>query len=165
MKVTSERLDNSQVKVLVELDAAEVEDKLRQTTRKLSREFNIPGYRRGKAPHHAVIRVLGREAVQQQALEDFGNDLYEAAIAEVEYTPYEVGQLEDVEWDPFVMTVLVPIGPEVDLGDYRSVRLPFEVEEVTETAVEEYLEGMREEHASGFPSKGQPRWATRWSST
>jgi trigger factor len=151
MKVTSERLDNSQVKVLVELDAAEVEDKLRQTTRKLSREFNIPGYRRGKAPHHAVIRVLGREAVQQQALEDFGNDLYEAAIAEVEYTPYEVGQLEDVEWDPFVMTVLVPIGPEVDLGDYRSVRLPFEVEEVTETAVEEYLEGMREEHAQWVP--------------
>jgi len=151
MKVTSERLDNSQVKVLVELDAAEVEDKLRQTTRKLSREFNIPGYRRGKAPHHAVIRVLGREAVQQQALEDFGNDLYEAAMAEIEVTPYEVGQLEDVEWDPFVMTVLVPVEPEVDLGDYRSVRLPFEVEEVTEAAVEEYLEGLRQEHAQWVP--------------
>lgn len=151
MKVTSERLDNCQVKVLVELDAAEVEDKLRQTTRKLSRQFNVPGYRRGKAPHHAVIRVLGREAVQQEALEDFGNDLYEQAMEEIDYKPYEVGQLEEVEWDPFVMTVLVPVAPEVDLGDYRSVRLPFEVEETTDAAVEEYLEGLRQEHAQWLP--------------
>jgi len=151
MKVTSERLDNCQVKVLVELDAAEVEDKLRQTTRKLSREFNVPGYRRGKAPHHAVIRVLGREAVQQQALEDFGNDLYEEAVSEIEYKPYEVGALQEVEWEPFVMTVLVPVEPEVDLGDYRSMRLPFEVEEITEAAVEEYLEGLRQEHAQWIP--------------
>jgi trigger factor len=151
MKVTSERLDNCQVKVLVELDAAEAEDKLRQTTRKLSREFNVPGYRRGKAPHHAVLRVLGREAVQQQALEDFGNDLYEQAITEIEYKPYEVGRLEDVAWDPFVMTVMVPIEPEVDLGDYRSVRLPFEVNEVTDSAVGDYLEGLRQEHAQWIP--------------
>jgi trigger factor len=151
MKVTSERLDNCQVKVLVELDAAEVEDKLRQTTRKLSRQFNGPGYRRGKAPHQAVIRVLGREAVQQEALEDFGNDLYEQAIAEIEYKPYEVGQLQEVEWEPFVMTVLVPIPPEIDLGDYRAVRLPFEVEEVTDSAVEQYLKRLREEHAQWLP--------------
>jgi trigger factor len=151
MKVTSERLDNCQVKILVELDAAEVEDRLRQTTRKLSREFNIPGYRRGKAPHHTVIRVLGREAVQQQALEDFGNDLYEEAIAEIEYKPYEVGRLEDVAWDPFLMTVMVPVEPEVDLGDYRSVRLPFEVDEVTDAAVEDYLDGLRQEHAQWVP--------------
>jgi len=59
--------------------------------------------------------------------------------------------LEDVQWDPFVMTVLVPIEPEVDLGDYRSLRLPFEVEEVTEAAVEEYLERLREEHAQWVP--------------
>jgi trigger factor len=151
MKVTSERLDDCQVKVLVELDAAEVEDKLRQTTHKLSRQFNVPGYRRGKAPHHAVIRVLGREAVQQEALEDFGNDLYEQAMAEIEYKPYEAGQLQEVEWDPFVMTVLVPVAPEVDLGDYRSVRLPFEVEEVTDAAVEDYLGRLREEHAQWLP--------------
>ncbi len=151
MKVTSERLDNCQVKVLVELDAEEVEDRLRQTTRKLSRQFNVPGYRKGKAPHHAVIRVLGREAVQQEALEDFGNDLYEQAIAEIEYEPYAVGELQEVEWDPFVMSVLVPVPPEVDLGEYRSVRLPFEVKEVTDEAVEEYLERLREEHAQWLP--------------
>jgi trigger factor len=98
-----------------------------------------------------VIRVFGREAVQQQALEDFGQELYEKALEEVDYNAYEVGELEDVEWDPFRMTVLLPIEPEVDLGDYRDVRVPFEPEEVNEEDVKEYLVGLQKEHAQWVP--------------
>jgi len=151
MKVTTERQEDCQVKVIVELDAADVDKKLRQTARTLSRQFTVPGYRRGKAPFHAVMRVFGREAIQQQALEDFGNDLYEDALEQIEYEPFEAGQLEEVEWDPFVMTILLPIRPEVDLGDYRAVRVPFETEEISEESVDEYLAGLQQEHAQWVP--------------
>jgi len=151
MKVTTERLEDCQVKINVELDAADVEKRLRQTARQLSRQFTVPGYRRGKAPYHAVIRVFGREAVQQQGLEDWGNDLYEEALEQIDYEPYEVGQLEEVEWDPFVMTVLLPIQPEVDLGDYRSVRVPFEVDEITEEKVDESLAALQQQYAQWVP--------------
>ena len=151
MKVTTERLDNCQVNVIIELDAAETEEKLRQTARKLSREFTVPGYRRGRAPFHAVIRIFGREAVQQQTLEDFGNDIYEQALEEIEYEPYEVGDLQEVEWDPFRMVVQIPIPPEIELGDYRAVRVPLEPEEVTDEEVEAELERMRQEFAQWVP--------------
>jgi trigger factor len=151
MKVTTERLENCQVKMIVELDAADIDKKLRATARNISRQFNIPGYRRGKAPFHAVVRVLGREAVQQEALEDFGNELYEQALDEIEYEPYEMGSLEEVEWDPFRMTVLVPIPPEIDLGDYRSVRVPFEIEPVTEEQVAAELTELQQQYAQWVP--------------
>jgi trigger factor len=151
MKVTTERLDNCQVNVIIELDASEIDKKLRQTTRKLARDFNIPGYRPGRAPYHAVVRTFGREAVQQQALDDFGNDLYDQALEEIDYEPYDLGDLQEVEWEPFRMTVQIPIPPEVELGDYRSVRVPFEPEEITDEDIEEFLEGMREEHAQWVP--------------
>ncbi len=151
MQVTTERLENCQVKVIIELDAADVDQRLRETARKISREFTVPGYRRGRAPFHAVVRVFGREAVQQQALEDFGPELYEKALEEIEYEPYEVGDLEEVEWDPFRMSILLPIRPEVDLGDYRAVRVPFEPEEVTEEDVEEYLADLQQEHGQWVP--------------
>jgi len=151
MKVTTERLENCQVKVFVELDEAEIDKKLRQTARKISRQFNVPGYRKGKAPYHTVVRVFGREAVQQQALEDFGNELYEQALQEIDYELYDRGELEDVEWDPFRMTVLVPIQPDVDLGDYRAVRVPFEVEEITDEQVEEYLADLQQQYAQWVP--------------
>ena len=151
MKVTTERLDNCQVNVVIELDTAEIDKKLRQTARTLARDFSIPGYRPGRAPYHAVVRTFGREAVQQQALEEFGNDLYEDALEEIAYEPYDVGDLQDVQWEPFRMTIQIPIPPEVDLGDYRSVRVPFEPEEITDEDVDEYLEGLREEHAQWVP--------------
>jgi trigger factor len=151
MKVTTERLEGCQVKMIVEMDAADIDGKLRETARKISRQFTVPGYRRGKAPFHAVIRVFGREALQQQALEDSGNQWYEQALEQIEYKPYQVGELQDVQWEPFRMTVLVPIQPEVDLGDYRSVRVPFESEPVTEEQIEEYLADLRRRHAQWVP--------------
>lgn len=151
MKVTTERLENCQVKVIVEMDAADIDKKVRQTARELSRMYNVPGYRRGKAPYHAVVRVFGREAVQQQALEDFGQELYDEALEEIEYEPYEVGELQDVEWDPFRMTVLLPIRPEVELGDYRAVRVPFEPDPVTDEDVAGRLEELQDQNAQWVP--------------
>jgi trigger factor len=151
MKVTTERLENCQVKVIVEMDPADIDKKVRQTARKLSRMYNIPGYRRGKAPYHAVVRTFGREAVQQQALEDFGQDLYDEALEEIEYEPYEVGELEDVEWDPFRMTVLLPIQPELELGDYRAVRVPFEPDPVADDDIARRLKELQDQNSQWVP--------------
>jgi trigger factor len=62
-----------------------------------------------------------------------------------------MGSLEEVEWDPFRMTVLVPIPPEVDLGDYRAVRVPFEVEPVTEEQIAEELAHLQQQYAQWVP--------------
>ena len=151
MEVTTERLEDCQVNVIIEMDAAETDKRLRQTARTISRQFNVPGYRRGKAPFAAIVRTFGREAIQQQAIEDWGQELYEEAVEEIEYEPYQVGELQDVEWDPCRMAVLLPIPPEVDLGDYRSVRVPYEVEPVTEEQIDEYVAGLQQEHAQWVP--------------
>jgi trigger factor len=151
MKVTTERLENCQIDVIVEMEADEIDKKLRQMARKLSRDFNIPGYRRGKAPFHAVVRIFGREALQQQTLDEYGNDIFDQALEQIDYEPYDVGDLQEIEWDPFRMVVRVPIGPEVDLGDYRAVRVPFEVEEVTDEQIDAYIEEKRDEFAQWAP--------------
>jgi len=151
MKVTTERLENCQVNVIVEMDAADIDKRLRQTARTISRSYNVPGYRRGKAPYHAVVRIFGKEAIQQQMLEDQGQEFYEKALEEIEYEPYEMGELQEVEWDPFRMTVLLPIQPELDLGDYRAVRVPYGAEPVTEEDVEGRLEDLQRENGQWVP--------------
>jgi len=151
MKVTTERLEDCQVNVIVEMDAAGIDKELRQTARKISRSYNIPGYRRGKAPYHAVVRIFGKEALQQQMLDEYGQELYEKALEAIEYKPYAVGELQDVEWDPFRMTVLLPILPEADLGDYRAVRVPFEPEPVTEEDLDRRLEDLQQENGQWVP--------------
>ena len=151
MKVTTERLEQCQVNVFIELEAAEVDKKLRQTARNISLKFNVPGYRRGHAPFAAVIRKFGQEAIQQEALDGFGEELYDRALQELPYEPYQPGELKDVEWDPFRMTVVLPIKPEVDLGDYRAVRVPLEVMPVTDEQIEAYLAQVQGEQAQWVP--------------
>jgi len=151
MKVTSERQENCQVRVTVELDAVEVENKLRQTAQRLSRRYIVPGYRKGKAPYAAVLRTFGRELLQEQALEEFGQEWYDEALKGIEYEPYTAGELEKVEWDPFRLEILVPIKPEVDLGDYRSVRATPEPKPVADDAVDHYLEDLQRQHTQWIP--------------
>jgi trigger factor len=151
MNVTTERLEDCQVNVFIEMDAADIEKELRQTARKLSRSYNIPGYRRGKAPYHAVVRVFGKEVIQQQFLEDRSQEFYEKALEQVDFEPYQVGELQDVEWDPFRMTVLLPIEPELELGDYRAVRVPYGPEPVTDADVEARLAEFQDELSQWVP--------------
>lgn len=151
MRVTTERLDQCQVNVIIEMDAAEVDEKLRQTAKKIARQYPVPGYRRGRAPFHAVVRAFGHEAIRQQALEDFGEELYKKALQEMEYQPYQPGEVKSVEWEPFRMTILLPIEPEVELGDYRAIRVPLEPEPVTEEQVEQRLKDYQEQFTQWVP--------------
>ena len=151
MKVTTERLDNCQIKAIIEVDAAEIDNRLRQTARRISRQFNVPGYRKGKAPFHAVLRIFGREAVQQEGLDDWGNELYEAALEQIDVDLYQQGELQEVEWEPFRMTVLLPLQPEVELGDYRVVRVPVEPEPVTDEMIEARLAEYQHQHTQWVP--------------
>lgn len=152
MKVTTERLDNCQVNAIVEVDAAEIDNKLRQTARRISRQVNVPGYRKGRAPFQAVVRLFGREVIQQEALDDFGNDLYEQAIEQLDYALYQPGELQNVEWEPFRMTVLLSLQPEVELGDYRAVQVSLEPEPVSDEMLEERLAGYQREHTQWVPA-------------
>lgn len=151
IKVTTERLENCQVKAIIEVDAAEIDNRLRQTARRISQKFNVPGYRKGKAPFHAVVRVFGREAIQQESLDDWGNELYEAALEQIDVELYQPGELQEVEWEPFRLTVLLPLQPEVVLGDYRAVRVPLEPEPVADEKIEARLAEFQRQHAQWVP--------------
>jgi trigger factor len=151
MQVKSERLEECQVRLTIELDGAEVENKLRKTAQDVARRYAVPGYRKGKAPYAAVLRAFGRELLQQQALEDSVEEMVGEAMKESGLEPYDVGKVDKVEWDPFVLEMIVPIRPEVDLGDYRAVRLDPELKPVGDEDVERYLEDLRQEHAQWVP--------------
>ena len=50
MKVTKEKVENSQAFLTVEMESAEMEEALDGSYRRLSQKTNIPGFRKGKAP-------------------------------------------------------------------------------------------------------------------
>ena len=152
-KVETEILENRQARLTVTVEPERLDHEMKAAARRIAKQVNIPGFRRGKAPYHVVERHYGWETILEEALDPLGQAVYVEALEESGLEPYAPGVLSDFQRDPLVLTFTVPLMPEVDLGDYRAVRIPFEVEEVTEADVDEVLEDLRDEHATLDPVK------------
>jgi trigger factor len=147
LNVTTERLENCIVALDIALEEQESTNYMRSAARTLSRKYRIPGFRPGKAPYGVVVRRFGIEAVQSQVLDQFGKQIFEKGLGESGLEPVDQASLEEVTWDPaLTLHVKVPVGPEVDLGAYRDIRIPWEEPTVTDEDLEEALLRLREEN-------------------
>jgi trigger factor len=147
VKVTTEARDNRQLGLTIEVEPERVEAALAKANKRLQQKYKIPGFRPGHAPRAVVEQMLGKTALYDEAVDELGQEVYKEALDEQNIDPYGPGQLEDVQHDPFVLKMIVPLAPEVKLGDYKSVRVPYEEPQIDEHDVEHQLEHIQENQA------------------
>jgi trigger factor len=144
LKVTSEQLEHRRVAVTIEVEEERVQRALRTTARGISRRSPIPGFRPGRAPLGVVMRRLGKETLYDALVDDIGESLYEEALEQLDIKPVAQAQLDDVQLEPLVLKLTVPVEPIVELGDFRTLRLDPPVVSVTDEQVEESLDELQE---------------------
>ena len=148
MKIEKELLEDHQIKLNVEIDAEPFEKAKRQAARKIAKKVKVPGFRPGKAPYHVILRQVGEGAIVEEAMEILIDDIYPKVLKEAEINPYGPGSLEKVETlDPPTFNFLVPLAPEVEIGDYKELELAYEVPEVTEEEIDEQISTLRQQQA------------------
>lgn len=139
-----EHLDNHTARLTVEIDEKQLADAKAKAARKISQKYNIPGFRKGKAPYNMIVKHFGEAAILEEAVDELGQDAYRAALTESGIEPYGPGNLEDIKLEPApVFTYTVPKVPTVDLGDYRSVRVDYAPPTVEDGDVERELRMMQ----------------------
>ncbi len=136
------------MRLTVEVPDDRVEAAMRSAARKLGSKTRIPGFRPGKAPYEVLLSRFGEEAVFEEALERLGPEVYRQAIETADVEPFAAGTLDEVvSRAPLVLRYTVPLAPDVDLGSYRDLRVPFEPPQVSQEAVEAFLEELRQSQA------------------
>ena len=144
MKIETHPREDHQTTMTVEVDPEQLEAARRRAARKIAGQAKIPGFRPGKAPYDVVRRMFGDAAITEEAMEILVNDIYPLAIKEAEITPAAMGQLENVEsLDPPKFTFTVPLAPKVELGDYKSIRLPYAWTSPDEEKLENAISDLR----------------------
>lgn len=151
MKITTEQLPDCLIALTVEPDPQRVDEALKRAARKVATKHTVPGYRKGKAPYAAVVRVYGKEALYEQVVEDMGDEVYKQALKESGLEPIAPGELKDVSFDPLVFHLVLPMAPEVDLGDYRSIRVERAAVVVDEEAVNKELVQLQQANSDWVP--------------
>jgi trigger factor len=149
LKIETHPLEDHQVTLIVELEPEKMEGAKHRAARRLSEKKTIPGFRPGKAPYDVVVRNFGENVIVEEAVDLLLDDVYPQALEEAKLEPGAPGSLEKVEnleKSP-KFTFKVPLAPEVTLGDYREIRLPYEWGEPGQEKVDESIEELRQMYA------------------
>jgi trigger factor len=147
LKIETLPEENRTLTLTVEVDDERVQPALRAAARRISKDYRIPGFRPGKAPYEVVLRHYGETALYQAALDDISQKVYQDVLEQEKIEPIGPGEMDIVELKPMKLKFVVPLRPEVNLGDYGALHVDYAPPIVDDEAVEHELEHLREHQA------------------
>jgi len=149
LKIEKQLLDDHQVQLTVEVEAEVMEANKRRAARQIAKRGKIPGFRPGKAPYDVIVRNYGEAAIVEQAIDILVDEIYPKVLKEAEINPGAAGSLENIEeLDPPKLIFKVPLAPEIDLGDYRSIRLKYKFSPPGKKELDNALKEMQQMYAT-----------------
>ncbi|CDZ75511.1 trigger factor [Peptoniphilus sp. ING2-D1G] len=128
-----------------ELMAAEEE-----VFKKNRKYFQIPGFRKGKAPKKIIENVYGKDVFLEDAINDKLPEKYEKAVEEMGLEVVDQPKVdikEAIHGQDVNVEISVDVKPEVKLGDYENLEIEDVKYEVTDELINSDLESQRKMNA------------------
>jgi len=150
MTVNWEQKEGNEGVLTFEVSAEEFDKALNQAFKKVSKDVQIPGFRKGKVPRKIFEARFGVEALYQDAVDIVLPSAYTNAVQETEIEPIDQPEvdIEQIEQGkPLIFTAEVQVKPEVTLGEYKGLEVEKQDVEVTDEDVDNDIELLREHHA------------------
>jgi trigger factor len=152
VKVSSQRLPESQVLLEVEVDPEQMERSMDRAYRRLVQRVEVPGFRKGKTPRPMLERHLGRDRLVREALDILIPEAYNQAVETQDIDAIGQPAIELVTDEPLTFKATVPVRPTVELGDYAgTVRVAREPITVDEAEIDRAIEELRRRYALHEP--------------
>lgn len=146
MKSSVDQLNETRVKVTVEVPFSELKSEIDQAYKALAQQVNIPGFRRGKAPRQLIDARIGRGPVLEQVVNDMLPSRYGQAIEEQQLKvlgqpTIDITKLDDGELIEFVAEV--EVRPEFTLPDFSKISVEVPAARSIEEGLSEELERLQ----------------------
>lgn len=147
---TVEKLENNRAKLTVSVSPEAFGTAVQKAYQKTANRYNVPGFRKGKAPRKVIENMYGEAAFYEEAFELVWGDAYDAALLEHNLTAVDKPSLDITTIDlatGVVFTAEVQLKPEVTLGAYKKLEVPEPDFAVTDEEVMAEIEKEREKNA------------------
>jgi trigger factor len=151
VKVAAQEIENSQVVLDIEVEDERLERAVDQAYRRIVQRINVPGFRKGKAPRALVERMVGREALVEDAVEQLVPQVVEDAVKQQDLKMVARPNLEVLSTQPLQVKATVPVQPKVELGDYGSLKIEATPAEITDEQVDRVVGRLQESNATFEP--------------
>ena len=150
MEAKMEKIDVNVVKFEVKVEANKFNEALTRAYKKNVKNFNVPGFRKGKVPMNVVKQYYGVGVLLEDAVNFAIDGSYSEVLKENNIIPVDYPKIDVVEvgeGKDFVYTAEVTVYPEVELGEYKGLSVEKKTCEVTEEEVAKKLKEMQEKNA------------------
>ena len=144
-----EKAEKNIVTLEITLGADKFAEAIKKSYSKNANNFNIPGFRKGKAPMNIIKRHYGEQVFYEDAINFCCESSYPEAIKENDIIPVDYPEIDVVqigEGKDFIYTAKVTVRPEVELGEYKGVEVKKVEYPVTDEEVDAKIKEMQEKN-------------------
>ena len=151
MNCKVEKTENAnEVKLEITVEAEKFENAMKKVYFQNAKYFNIPGFRKGKAPMNIVEKYYGAQIFYEDAFNEVATEAYDEALEanKIDAVSRPVVDIKQMEkGKDVIFTAVVQTKPEVELGKYKGIEIPKVEYKVEEKDIEHEL-GHMQEHNS-----------------
>ena len=151
MKCKVEKTKNAnEVKIELTVEAQKFEEAIKKVYFQSAKYFNIPGFRKGKAPLQIVEKYYGKEIFYEDAFNELAPEVLEEAVKEnnleiVSRPEIDITQIE--KGKDLIFTAVMQTKPEVELGKYKGIEIKKIEYNVTDEDIDHELHHMQEHNS------------------
>ncbi len=141
-------LENSTVELIVEVKGEEFKKAVDAAFKKNIAKITVPGFRKGKAPRKVVERLYGEGVFFEDAVNALYPDAYDAAVKEADLKVVARPEIEitEVDAEGFTFKAVVTVKPEVNVKEYKGLKVTKNVYTVTESEAKAELERLQKQN-------------------
>ena len=143
MTATWEKKEGNEGLLKVTIPAEKVNKALDQAFKKVVKQINVPGFRKGKVPRPIFEQRFGVEALYQDAVDILLPEAYGEAIEETKINPVaqpEINVTQIEKGKDFEFEATVTVEPEVKLGDYKGLEIEKQDSELTDQDLQDEID-------------------------
>ncbi len=150
MASTIEKKENSEVVISLEATREEFEAGLKKSYEKNKKRFQVPGFRKGKVPYQLVLQYYGEGVLYDDAIDSIASAAYVEAIKEhdLQVVSRPSIDIKEINENGMKYELTVTVKPDVKLGKYEGVEVPYSEREINDETVNNELEAMQKRNAS-----------------
>jgi trigger factor len=150
MKATMLGREKNEVTFKMDFEADEFEQAIINAYKATKHQFNIDGFRKGKAPRKLIEKKHGEDIFYEDAINQLFSDGYPAALDELKINPVDrpYADFDKIEANQgFGVTVKVTVTPEVQVKDYKGVKIAKIDDSVTDEDIDKDLAAMQKRNS------------------
>ena len=142
------KIEKNTVELVVEVKGDEFKKAVDAAFKKNAAKMTVPGFRKGKAPRKMIETLYGEGVFYDEAINALYPAAYEEAVKEAGISPVDNPEVEvtAVDAEGFEFKAKVTVKPEVEIKDYKGIKVTKNVYNVTETMVKAELETLRKQN-------------------